>query len=136
MESADPDGPTSRLLGGREFSKGDMVMHKDPESKAWWRAEALDFAENRVLLHYVGCDTAWDTWVEINDLTLMHMDPDERAKDAAGAFQSLEYEASLDDAEVLRQMRQQRWDDNARWQLSLFGRCARTVVERFPAVFL
>ncbi|KAL1525056.1 hypothetical protein AB1Y20_019929 [Prymnesium parvum] len=109
------------LLSGRRVVEGDLLVHKDAESQAWWRAVAREVVGNRVLVHYAGCDPYWDAWVDIDEMTLMHMDSNERAKEA-GAFQSEEYESSMDDEAVLKEMRKKRWEDNARWQINVFAR--------------
>lgn len=110
------------LLSGRRVVEGDLLVHKDAESQAWWRAVAREVVGNRVLVHYAGCDPYWDAWVDIDEMTLMHMDSNERAKEA-GAFQSEEYESSMDNEAVLKEMRKKRWEDNSRWQINVFARC-------------
>lgn len=112
-------------LNGRPLVQGDMLIHKDEESMAWWSAQAVEVEGDRVLLHYTGCDASWDTWVPVDPMRLAHMDPDSKQR-TASAFQSEEFEASLDDEEVLAQIRKKRWEDNARWQLTVFARSKRS----------
>lgn len=69
-----------------------------------------------------GCDDAWDVWLDAGSPNLSSMDTMERAT-ADTAFQSDEYEntlANLDDDALLEKYREQRWDDNAKWQLTTF----------------
>jgi len=123
------------ILGGKPLLVGDQLVHKDLESNAWWRASAMEVVGERVLIHYLGCGPEWDTWVNVDPENLMRVDPSE----PKAAFQSEEYEASLDDDELLEQMRQKKWDDNARWQIDSFakaqcGSFGGSLVEFLPTV--
>jgi hypothetical protein len=107
-------------IGGVPVRIGDGVLCKDPESGAWWRASVLERRGSQILVHYFGCDSSWDAWLEATTETVMPFDAAEKAKEAS-AFQSDSYEDSLgDDEEILAQYRAERWDDNARWQLNTF----------------
>ena len=107
----------------QKLEVGSGIMCRDEESMAWWRATVSDTRDNEVLVHFTGCDSAWDQWFDADSPDIMLMDATEKATDA-NAFQSEAYEATLDQLgqeELLEQYRQERWDDNARWQLTTFG---------------
>ncbi len=109
------------LVGGIPIQAGDAILCRDPESGAWWRASVRETRGSQVLVHYMGCDDTWDAWLEASSENLVPMDTAERAKEASGAFQSDAYEAGLDDEELLERYREQRWEENARWQLTTFA---------------
>ena len=116
-EEASPSAP---LLGGTPVELGDPLLCRDEESDAWWRASVRDTRENEVLVHFMGCDEAWDVWMDVRSPDISRMDSVEQKKDN-NAFQSDTYETGLDDEELLAQYREERWDDNARWQLTTFA---------------
>jgi len=116
-----PPPPPLVLIGGVPVSEGDAVLCKDHESQAWWRATVRKAEGERVLVHYMGCDDSWDEWFEAASPNILAIDAQEAAR---AAFQSQEAEMVLegmDDASILDAYRQQKWDNNARWQLSTFA---------------
>lgn len=108
------------LLGGTPLLTGDPLLKRDEESDAWWRATVVETSGEKVLVHFSGCDSTWDEWVDVASPDLFRMDSNEQSR-GRSAFQSDEFEASLDDEELLEQYRAQRWEDNARWQLTTFA---------------
>lgn len=108
------------MIDGQPVKIGDSVVCRDETSDAWWRASVRDIRGSDVLITFMGCDNAWDTWMESSSPDLQLMDAVEKKKDET-AFQSDTYEESLTDDEMLETYRQQRWDDNARWQLTTFA---------------
>ena len=115
--SADSDQP---LIGGLPAEEGDLVLCRDDESEAWWRASVRETRGSEVLVHFSGCDDAWDAWMEASSPNLMRMDSAEQQKDKS-AFQSDTVEEELGSEELLEEYRQQRWDNNAKWQLTTFA---------------
>merc|ERR1719163_1350453 len=108
------------LIGGLPAEEGEGILCRDEESDAWWRATVREIRGSEVLIHFTGCDEAWDTWMEASSPDLMRMDKVEQKKDD-NAFQSDSLEATLDDEELLEEYRRKRWEDNARWQLTTFA---------------
>lgn len=105
-------------VGGQPVEEGDGLLCRDAESDAWWRATVREVDGSRVLVHYTGCSDDWDLWMEASSTDLM------RAEDGGAresSFQSEEYEAGLDDEELLEAMRERKWAENARWQLNVFA---------------
>ena len=47
-DAASPEEPPATLLGGKPLLEGDMLVHKDEESTAWWRAVAREVIGKRV----------------------------------------------------------------------------------------
>lgn len=109
------------LLGGIPAVVDDAILARDEASDAWWRASVRAVRGSQVLVHYSGCDDSWDEWVEASSPNLVRMDETERAQ-AASAFQSDELEEALEDEELLAKFREQRWEQNARWQLDVFAK--------------
>ena len=109
------------LLGGVPAAVDDAILARDEASDAWWRASVRAVRGSQVLVHYSGCDDSWDEWVEASSPNLVRMDETERAQ-AASAFQSDELEEALEDEELLAKFREQRWEQNARWQLDVFAK--------------
>jgi len=114
---ADADGAAK--ISGKVVVQGDGIVCRDQESDAWWRATVRDVRGSQVLVHWTGCDEAWDQWMEADSPDVMLMDSDVRGREES-AFQSESLEASMDDDELLAEYRRKRWDDNARWQLTTF----------------
>jgi len=108
------------MLGGRPVEDGDGLLVNDDESQAWWRASVVTTKGPQVLVHFTGCDPAWDEWIDVDSPKLTRMDPVEQKKDES-AFQSDTIGDDIDDEELLAQYRQSRWDQNARWQLNVFA---------------
>ena len=108
------------MVGGVPIAEGDGILALDDASGAWWRASVRETRGKQVLVHYSGCDDAWDEWIDASSPKLMRMDTVEQAKDMS-AFQADTIEDAIDDEELLAQYRQRRWDDNARWQLQTFA---------------
>ena len=108
------------MLGGRPLLDGDGVLINDNASQAWWRASIRETRGRQALIHYTGCDPAWDEWIDVDSPKLIRMDDVESRKDES-AFQSDTAMEGVDDEELLEQYRQQRWEDNARWQLNTFA---------------
>ena len=107
-------------LGGRPLEFGDGLLVNDDASGAWWRASVKATRENEVMVHYTGCDPAWDEWFDVSSDKIVRMDAVEQ-KIANNAFQSDTVYDDIDDEELLEQMRQQKWNENARWQLNVFA---------------
>ena len=127
------------LVGGKPVSMGDGILHRDEESNAWWRATVKDVDGSKVLVSYSGCSDEFDIWVEASSVDLMLA---EQGGVRDSAFQSEEYEESLDDEELLNAMRERKWAENARWQLNVFAQeqlgecvepCADAALGRPPA---
>jgi hypothetical protein len=55
---ADADGAAK--IGGQVVVQGDGIVCRDQESDAWWRATVRDVRGSQVLVHWTGCDEAWD----------------------------------------------------------------------------
>jgi len=72
----------------------------------------------RVKVHFMGTDETDDTWYDGDSPDLLRTDPGEASR---SAFQSEELDMSLDDSELLEELRQKKWDGNSRWQLSTFA---------------
>ena len=118
-DSADDDA-SRPMIGGLLAEDGDPILCRDDASNAWWRATVRDTRGSEVLVHFSGCDDAWDEWMEASSPNLMRMDSVEVAKDRS-AFQMDTYEEELDSEELLEQYRAERWDNNAKWQLTTFA---------------
>ena len=118
--SAADDADALPLIGGLPIEEGEGVLCRDEESDAWWRATVKQIRGSEVLVHFTGCDDAWDQWLDSSSPDLMRMDRVEQKKDEV-AFQSDSLEESMDDAELLEEYRKQRWDENAKWQLTTFA---------------
>ena len=103
-----------------QWAVDEGLLCRDEESQAWWRATVREKRDNQVLVHFTGCDDAWDTWFDADSPNLMVMDREERSKDRS-AFQSDTLGDDLDDEELLAEYQKQRWDQNARWQLNTFA---------------
>ena len=101
--------------------EGDAVLCKDQASQAWWRATVRQTRGDQLLVHYMGCDDAWDEWFDASSPDICAVDAQEAAR---GAFQSEEAELELEgmgDEEILEAYRAQKWANNARWQLATFA---------------
>jgi len=107
------------LVGGLPIEEGDPVICRDEDSDAWWRATVRATRGSEILVHYMGCDDSWDAWVEADSPDVMRVDQQEAARPA---FQSEEFEAELDDDELLDLYRQKQWEANARWQVATFAK--------------
>jgi len=114
------DDAAEARIGGVPVEEGQGILCRDDESEAWWRATIREVRGSQVLVHFTGCDEAWDTWKESDSPDLMVMDRAEQAT-ADNAFQSDSIEADMDDEELLAEYRRKRWEDNARWQLTTFA---------------
>ena len=49
------------LIGGLPAEEGEGILCRDEESDAWWRATVREIRGSEVLIHFTGCDEAWDT---------------------------------------------------------------------------
>ena len=56
----DADAPQV-MVGGSPIEEGDGILCRDDESDAWWRSTIREIKGSKVLVHFTGCDDAWDT---------------------------------------------------------------------------
>ena len=49
------------MVGGSPIEEGDGILCRDDESDAWWRSTIREIKGSKVLVHFTGCDDAWDT---------------------------------------------------------------------------
>lgn len=117
--ASDADGEEP-LIGGLPIAEGDQILCRDDASDAWWRASVRETRGSQVLVHYSGCDDAWDEWMEASSPKLMRMDSAEQQRDKS-PFQSDTIEDEIESEALLEEYRQERWDNNARWQLTTFA---------------
>lgn len=157
---AGSDDTEPARIAGKLVNVGDRLLCRDEESNAWWSAAIRDIRGSELLITFMGCDNAWDTWMDASSPDLSLMDAVDIKKEES-AFQSGErerttatadhsalcpfpsstkylrmhpaslcaahwpcadtYEDTLTDEEMIEEYRKQRWDDNARWQLTTFA---------------
>lgn len=107
-------------MDGKLVNVGDRLLCRDETSDAWWSAAIRDIRGSELLITFMGCDDAWDTWMDASSPDLSLMDAVDIKKEES-AFQSDTYEDTLTDEQMIEEYRKQRWDDNARWQLTTFA---------------
>jgi len=94
------------------------IVCRDEASNAWWRATVKEVRGEQILVHYMGCDDAWDTWMDASSPDIARVEASEADR---AAFQQDDMEAGLDDMELLEKYRRQQWEANSRWQLNVFA---------------
>ena len=47
-------------IGGMPVEEGESILCRDEASDAWWRASVRQIRGSQVLVHFSGCDDAWD----------------------------------------------------------------------------
>lgn len=117
---ASSDDADTAMIGGKVVEVGDRVLCRDDESDAWWSAWIRQIRGSELLITFVGCDNAWDTWMDASSPDLTLMDAVDKKKEEQ-SFQADTFEETLTDDEMIEEYRKQRWDDNARWQLTTFA---------------
>jgi hypothetical protein len=74
-------------IDGKLVNVGDRLLCRDETSDAWWSAAIRDIRGSELLITFMGCDDAWDTWMDASSPDLSLMDAVDIKKEES-AFQS------------------------------------------------
>ena len=90
---AGSDDTEPAKIDSKLVNVGDRLLCRDEESNAWWSAAIRDIRGSELLITFMGCDDAWDTWMDASSPDLSLMDAVDIKKEES-AFQSGEQRES------------------------------------------